>query len=81
MLCRESILFNKNGATPASFSFIFYIFNQTVQFLQQMYVENVHLVNCAEIWTHDVWNTSLFPLPLDYEAFIISSNSFLDRHL
>ena len=46
-----------------------------------MYVKNVHPVYGAEIRTHDLWNTSLFPLPLDYEAFIISSNSFLDRHL
>ena len=40
-------LFFKNGPTPASFSFIFGLFKQTLQFLQ--YVENVHPVYGAGI--------------------------------
>ena len=31
--------FYKNGPTPASFSFIFSLFKQTLQFLQQIYVK------------------------------------------
>ena len=52
-----------NGPTPASFSFIFGLFKQTLQFLQ--YVKNVHPVYGAGIRTHDLQNVSLFPLPLD----------------
>ena len=33
--------FLKNGPTPASFSFIFGLFKQTIQFLQQINVKNV----------------------------------------
>ena len=53
--------FFKNGPTPASFSFIFGLFKQTLQFLQQINVKNVHPVYGAGIWTHDLWNVSLFP--------------------
>ena len=31
----------KNGPTPASFSFIFGLFKQTIQYLQQINVKNV----------------------------------------
>ena len=34
-------IFCKIGPTPASFSFIFSLFKQTIQFLQQMNVTNV----------------------------------------
>ena len=51
----------KNGPTPASFSFIFGLFKQTLQFLQQIYVKNVHPVYSAGIWTHDLWNVGLLP--------------------
>ena len=57
-----------NGPTPASFSFIFGLFKQTIQFLQQINVKkclNDHLVYGAEIWTHDLQNMSHHPLPLD----------------
>ena len=42
--------------------FIFGLFKQTsLQFLQQIYVKNVHLVYSAGIWTHNIWNLSLLP--------------------
>ena len=37
-------VFYKNGPSPATSSFIFCLFKQTIQFLQQMYVKNVHPV-------------------------------------
>ena len=53
------VFFLKNGPTPTSFSFIFGLFKQTLQFLQ--YVKNVHPVYGAGIRTHDLRNVSLFP--------------------
>ena len=54
--------FLKKWANPASFSFIFGLFKQTsIQFLQQIYVKNVHPVYGAGIRTHDLRNVSLFP--------------------
>ena len=61
-------LFNyiKNGPSTASFSFIFCLFKQTsLQCLHQIYVKNVHPAYCTGIRTHNLWNVSLFPLPLD----------------
>ena len=50
------------GQPPASFSFIFGLFKQiSLQFLQQIYVKNVHPVYGAGIRTHDLQNVSLFP--------------------
>ena len=62
----ELILFvcfflKKNWPTPASFSFIFGLFKQTSQFLQQINVKNVQSVYGAGNRTHDLWNMSLFP--------------------
>ena len=52
--------FFKNGPTPASFSFIFGLFKQTLlQFLQQINVKNVHPVSGAGIRTHNLLITSL----------------------
>ena len=53
----------KNGPTSASFSFIFGLFKQTIQFLQQINVKkcHVHPVSSAGIQTHDLWNVSLLP--------------------
>ena len=51
----------KNGPTPASFSFIFGLFKQTLQFLQWINVKNIHLVYGTGNRTHDLWNMSLFP--------------------
>ena len=48
------------GLTPASFSFIFGLLKQTLQFLQQIYVKNVHPVYSAGNQTRDLWNVSLF---------------------
>ena len=39
--CRCCWLFSKNGPTLASFSFIFSLQKQTIQFLQQFNVKNV----------------------------------------
>ena len=58
-------IFLKMGQTPASFSFIFDLFKQTIQFLQQINVKNVHPVYGAGIQTHNLLNTSRLPLPLD----------------
>ena len=52
----------KNGPFLASLSFIFGLFKQTLQFLQQINVKNVHPVYSAEIQTHDPQNISLLPL-------------------
>ena len=59
-------MFFLNGPTPASFLFIFGLFKQTIQFLQQINVKkcHVHPVSGAGIQTHDLWNVSLLPLPL-----------------
>ena len=48
---KQSYTFLKNGPTPASFSVIFGLFKQTLQFLQ--YVKSVHTVYGAGIRTHD----------------------------
>ena len=64
-LSLRSFFFFLNGPTPASFSFIFGLFKQTLQFLQQIIVKNVHPLYGAGNRTHDLWNVSLFTLPLD----------------
>ena len=48
----------KNGPTPASFSYIFSVFKQTLQFLQQINVKNVHPLYSAGIQTHNLSNMS-----------------------
>ena len=57
--------FKKNGPTPASFSFISGLFKETIQFVQQINVKNVHPVCVAGIRTHDFSNMSRHPLPLE----------------
>ena len=42
------------GPSSASFSFIFGLFKQTIQILQQINEKNVHPVSSAEIQTHDL---------------------------
>ena len=61
--CRHSKAIKSflNGPTPASFSFIFVLFKQTIQFLQRIYLKNVHPVYSPRIRTHNLWNVSLFP--------------------
>ena len=51
----------KNGPTPASFSFIFGLFKETLQFLQQINVKIVHPVYGARIRTHNLSNMSRHP--------------------
>ena len=43
------------------FFFIFVLFKKSLQFLQRIYVRNVHPVYGAGIRTHNVQNTSLLP--------------------
>ena len=53
-----------NGPTPTSFSFIFGLFKQTIQFLQQINVKkcpNVHPVYSAGIKPHNLSNMSRQP--------------------
>ena len=45
------ITFFKNRLIPVTFSLIFVFFKETSQFLQQIYVKNVHPVYSAGIWT------------------------------
>ena len=58
------MVFNKNGPSSASFSFIF-IFSNKLQVLQQINVKNVNPLYDAGIRTNDLWNMSLLPGPLD----------------
>ena len=53
--------FKKMGHPLASFSFIFYLFKQTIQFLQQINLKNVHPVYGAGIRTHGLLNMSRHP--------------------
>ena len=60
LFCLISKLFfffkKKNGPTTASFSFIFGLFKQTIQVLQQNHCEKCHIhpVYSATIQTHDL---------------------------
>ena len=51
--------FFKNGPSSASFSFIFSLFKQKMQILQQINVKSVHLVSSARIQTHNLLIMSL----------------------
>ena len=64
-------LFSKSGLLFRLFS----VFSnkQTIQFLQQINVKNVHPVCGAGIRTHDILNTSRLPQPLDNVATIYGS--------
>ena len=58
----QKIFFHR--PTPASFSFtsfIFGLFKQTMQFLQKINANNVHLVYGTSIRTHDLLNMSRHP--------------------
>ena len=48
------LCFFKKWAKPGLFLMYFGIFKQTIQFLQQINVKNVHPVCGARIWTHDL---------------------------
>ena len=79
--------FLKNGPTLASFSFIFSLFKQTLQFYNKYMWKNVHPLNCAGIRTHDLRIVSLFPLPLDQGSrpegicFFVMSKKFYATYL
>ena len=50
------------GLAQPYLSFIFGLFKQTsLQFLQQIHVKNVHLVDGDRIQTYDLWNMNLLP--------------------
>ena len=55
----------KKWAILDLFLIYFCLFKQTIQFFQQINVINGHRVYCTGIRTHDLWNTSLLPQPLD----------------
>ena len=67
-----------NGPTPASVSFIFSLFKQTIQFLQQINVKkcHVHPAYSTRIRTHDLLNMSHLPNPLDQGSHPLS-NQFM----
>ena len=46
---------------PSLFLFIFDLFKQTLQFLQQIYVKNMHPVYGARMQTHDLTKMSHLP--------------------
>ena len=56
------LFLKKNGPSPASFSFIFGLFQTNINtILQQINVKNVHPVYGTGIRTHDLQNVSLLP--------------------
>ena len=63
-------------ANSASFLFIFGLFKQTVQILQQINVKKCHdhPVYSAGIWTHDLLNMSYLPQPLDQGSCRLNEN-------
>ena len=59
----EASCFLKNVSIAATFSFIFSLFKQTIQFIKQINVKKcqIHPVYGAGIQTHDLQNMSLLP--------------------
>ena len=55
--------------------FYFRLFKQTLQFLQQINVKNVHPVHDAGIRTHNLWSTSLLPLPQDQGSCTVTMST------
>ena len=58
---KMEIVFLKKRANSVLFLYIFGLFKQTIQFLQQINVKNVHPVYSAGIRTHDLSNMSRPP--------------------
>ena len=52
-------------AYPGLFLIYFRLFEHRLQFLQKINVKNVHPVYGTGIQTHNLWNMSLLPKPLD----------------
>ena len=59
--CIKDFFIIKKWANPGLFLFIFGLFKQTIQYLQQINVKNVHPVYGTEIQTHDQSNMSRHP--------------------
>ena len=59
--CEPLPSFFKNGQTLASFSFIFGLFQTTIQFLKQINTKKCPSIYSAEIRTHNLWNMSRPP--------------------
>ena len=55
------LFFNKNGQSPASFSYNFVFFQTNITFLQQINVKNVHPVYSTGIRKHNLQIASLIP--------------------
>ena len=73
---RESMLF---GAISGLFLFIFGLYKQTLHFLQQYTVKNVHPESGDGIWTHGLLNASLLPKPQDQGSRVVAfSSDYLD---
>ena len=66
-------------AIPGLSSVYFCLFKQTLQFLQQIKVENVHPVYGAGIWTHNLQITILLPYPLDQGSHLSQSDLYIDN--
>ena len=54
-------IFLKKMGQSGLFFIYFHLSKQTLQFLQQINVKNVHPVSGAGIWTHNLLITSLLP--------------------
>ena len=72
----KGIRFFIKEANPGHFFVHFRSFQTTIEFLQQMYVKNVHPGYGAGIRTHDLWNVSLFPT-LSRDKLASLANVFL----
>ena len=57
-------------AIPELFFVYFRLFKQTIQFLQENYVKNVHPVYTAGIQTNYLQDMSLLPLPIDQNCIL-----------
>ena len=57
-------VFSKNGPTPASFSFIFGLFKQTIQFLQQ-----INVIKCPS----SIQRWDLNPQPFEHDSSPINT--------
>ena len=81
-LPRENrFVFFKKWSIPGLFFVYFSLIKQILQYLQQIYVQNVHPVYGVGIRTHDFRHMSLLPKPLDQgrlECFAIVEKSM--RH-
>ena len=61
MVLALKLILKKKWANPSLFLHIFSLFKQTIQFLQQINVKNVHPVYSTGIRTHDLSNMSRHP--------------------